>query len=219
MNTQAKTTGSTGSAPADRVVAWFAQRRRELTIGVGAVVLIGGGIWFTRTAQVRKETFAAAELNQVRFSMQAGNLQLAASDIARIVSTYGGTKAGQEANLLLSTVRLRQGDPALAATGLRLFLDDGPDPEFEGPAAGLLGAALEEVGSFAEAADAFERAADATPYSMIRTQYLLDLGRAATTARDTARAVAAYQRIIDEDDDAGTAAEARFRLSEIRKGT
>ena len=40
--------------------------------------------------------------------------------------------------------------------------------------------------------------------------------RAALAARDTARAIAAYQSIIEEDDESVAAAEAGFRLAELR---
>ena len=66
------------------------------------------------------------------------------------------------------------------------------------------------------AADAYQQAADAIPYEMIRSQYLLDLGRAASTGGDTARAAAAYERIIEDDADPQAITEAKFRLAELR---
>ena len=59
-------------------------------------------------------------------------------------------------------------------------------------------------------------AADAIPYAMIRSQYLMDLGRAASTGGDIARAAAAYERIIEDNEDPQAVAEAKFRLAEIR---
>lgn len=207
----------TGSEAGDRAVEWFQHHRTRLTIGAVAVVLLGGGFWFTREAQVRREQFAAGELAQARSAADAGNFQLAASDLTRIISTYGGTPAGQEAAILLGNVRLQQGQPALAVGELREFLASGPDQPFIAPAAGLLAGALEQLNDFGSAADAYQRAAEATSYGMIRAQHLIDVGRVATMAGDTSRAVTAYESVIDEAEDTAAGVEAKFRLAEIRR--
>ncbi len=207
----------TGSDAGDRAVEWVTQHSRRIAIGAAAVVLLGGGVWFTREARVRKENFASRELSQARTAAGAGNFQLAASDLSRIVSTYGRTPAGQEAMVLLANVRMQQGQTALAVAELQEFLGGSPQREFVGPASGLLGMALEELGDFSRAADAYQQAADAVGYSMIRSQYLIELGRVAWTAGDTARAAAAYERVIEEnEDDLAAVTEAKFRLAEMR---
>ena len=206
----------TGSDAGDRAVDWMTHHRRQLTIGAVTLFLVGGGVWFTQAAQVRKENFAARELAQARTAADAGNFQLAASDLNGIIGTYGRTPAAQEAVILLANVHLQQGQAALAAAELQDFLNGGPQLEFRAPAAGLLGSALEELGDFSRAADAFEQAVDAMPYAMIRSQYLMDLGRAASTSGDPARAAAAYERIIEDNDDPRAVIEAKFRLAEIR---
>jgi len=206
-----------GSDAGEKAVEWVTHHGRRISIGVAAMVLLGGGVWFTREARIRKEDFASRELSQARTAASARNLQLAASDLSRIVSMYSKTQAGQEAMVLLANVRMQQGRAALAVAELQDFLDRGPQREFVGPAAGLLGKALEELGDFSRAADAYQRAADAVGYSMIRSQYLIELGRVAWTAGDTARAAAAYERVIEEhEDDPVGASEAKFRLAEMR---
>lgn len=208
----------TGSDAGDRAVEWVTQHGRRITIGAAAVVLLGGGVWFAREARIRKENFASRELSQARTAAGAGNFQLAASDLRRIVSTYGRTPAGQEAMVLLANVRMQQGQTARAVDELQEFLSGSPQREFVGPAAGLLGMALEELGDFSQAADAYQQAADAVGYSMIRSQYLIELGRVAWTAGDTARAAAAYERVIEEnEDDPAAVTEAKFRLAEMRR--
>ena len=207
-----------GSDAGDRAVEWVTQHSRRITIGAAAVVLLGGGVWFTREARVRKENFASRELSQARTAAGAGNFQLAASDLSRIVSTYGSTPAGQEAMVLLANVRMQQGQTALAVAELQEFLSGSPQREFFAPAAGLLGMALEELGDLSRAADAYQQAADAVGYSMIRSQYLIELGRVAWTAGDTAKAAAAYERVIEEnEDDPAAVTEAKFRLAEMRR--
>jgi TolA-binding protein len=199
------------------VVKWVQQRKRPFTIGALGVVVLAGGFWFARTAQERKETFAARELAQARATADAGNLQLAKSDLARIVSQYGGTTAADEAVILLARVRLLDGEGIVAATELRAFLAEGPQQQFVAAAAGLLGSALEDLAQYSEAADAFRRAADESEYGLVRAEYLLDLGRAAELAGQPERATRAYEQVIDElEADNPMAAAAQIRLAEIQ---
>jgi predicted negative regulator of RcsB-dependent stress response len=199
----------------DRAVQWVQHHRRQLTIGATFVFLIGGGFWFTRAAQVRKEEFAARELAQARFAAVSGNLALAASDLNTIITTYGRTPAGEEAVVLLANVYLQQNQPELAVAQLQRLLTAGVRAGFEGPANGMLGKAFEGLGQFGDAADAYAAAAAATPYSQLKGDLLLDQARAAVAAGDTAQALAAYQSIIDEDDMSQAAAEAIFRMAEL----
>ena len=207
--------GSTDAG--ERAVQWVQHHKTRLTLGVATLFLVGGGAWFARAAQVRREAFSERELSQARLAANSGNLQLAASDLGRIISSFGGTPAGQEAVVILANVHLQQQQPELAVTELRNLLSQGPAAQFRGPASALLGAALEDMGRNDEAADAFEQAAADTPYDLISGQYRLDHGRNAALAGDTTRAAAAYEAIIDADATSPAAAEATFRLAELRK--
>jgi TolA-binding protein len=150
--------------------------------------------------------------------VDAGNLQLAASDLSRIVSDYGGTPAGQEAAILLARVQLQMGQPEVAVAQLREFLNRAPADQFLAQAHGLLGTGLEELAQFGDAAGEFAQAADASAYELIKAELLLDAGRAATLARDAALAERMYQRVIAEiTEDPGSVAEAEIRLAELRR--
>ncbi len=183
----------------------------------GGVVLLALAVWFWMSARARREDFAERALNSARASAEVGNLPLASSDLARLVSTYGGTRAAQEASLLLAQVRLLQNQSAVAVGDLRKFLSSGPRPEFRGPGHFLLAGALEEAGQPAEAAREYEAAAAATPYKGIQAQYLIDAARTYATARDTAHAATLYERVIRDYKTQGAAVEAQVRLQELRK--
>lgn len=178
-----------------------------------AVVL--GAVWFVSTARERKERFAARALDEVRGAAQAGNLLLAASDLSRLLTTYGETAAADQAVILLAQIRLLQDNPSQAATELRQALERGMREQFRAPALGLLGAALENLGNFRDAGEAHERAAQASWYEYLKAHFLNEAGRAFSAAGDTARAVAAYRRVIDEFGDSPGAAEAGVRLAEL----
>ncbi len=200
-----------------RTLGWIHQNRRIL-IGAGAVVLVvAGGIWFSLSARQRREAFAARSLATARTAAQAGNLPLAASDLARLIDSYGGTMAADEAVILLAQVRLLQEQPEQAITVLERALEAGLDEQFEAAVLGLLGGAFENLERMSDAARAYERAAQASWYDFLAAQYLIDAGRAHWSAGDTVSAVAAYERIVNDFPDSPSALEAKVRLGELTR--
>jgi len=212
--TQAQTAASSGDIP---FLDWFRGNQRRATITGLAILAIGAGIWFWWSAKSRRETFAARALQAARSSAEAGNLPLAASDLAKLVATYSGTVAGDEATILLAQVRLLQNQGPLAVADLKKFVAGNPHPQFRGPAYQLLGSSLEEVGQYADASKAYTDAAAAFDYKPLRAQSLIDAGRGYWLAGDTAQAARSYERILSEFSDQPSVLEARIRLAELRK--
>ena len=186
---------------AERLIEWGKTHRRSLTIGAVAVVVAAAGVWFVIAARQRREAFARRELDQARMSAESGNLPLAASDLSRIIDSYGGTRAGDEANLLRGQVRLLQGQPALAVTELQQFVAKGPHAQYRSQAYALLGAALEQADQFKAAGNAYEEAGKSSQYALVSARMLLSAGLAYTLAADTAAAVRVYQQVVKEHQD------------------
>jgi predicted negative regulator of RcsB-dependent stress response len=201
---------------AERIVDWAQRHRRPLIGTAAAAAVIAIGVWFTIEYRQRKAEAAERALADARVAAQSGNLPLAASDLSRLIGTYGGTLAADQAAIVLARVRLAQGEPALAAEELRTALARGLADQFRAPAYGLLATALEEVGNLAEAGEAFAQASDAAWYVFLKAQYLTEAGRAFWAAGDTARAIATYERVLRDFEDAPSATEARVRLGELR---
>jgi predicted negative regulator of RcsB-dependent stress response len=201
----------------NRFAAWVKQNQRTAITAAVIVAAIAGGTWFWWTAKERRENFAERALASARGSAEAGNLPLASSDLSRMVSTYSGTRAAQEATLLLAQVKLLQNQPALAVADLKKFVASGPRSEFLGPANGLLASALEEAGQPKDAAKAYETAAGETPYKGVKAQYLMEAARTYTTAGDTAQAAKIYEQVATDFKTQSSAIEAQVRLAEIRK--
>jgi tetratricopeptide (TPR) repeat protein len=207
------------SRPDDRLgatVKWAQANRRSLTMAGVVVAIVAIGLWFTISANQRRQTFAARELLQARATADAGNLPLAMNDLQQIVERYGGTRAGEEAALTLGQLRLLQDQPELAAAELEAFAARASD-QFRDQAYGLLGTALEQAGRPADAARAYLDAADATPHDLVAAQLLLDAARAFASAGDTAGAADAYERILRDLAETGAVTEARLRLAELRR--
>ncbi len=202
--------------PGKRIVEWVHTHRRSAIGTLVGVALIAGSIWFVLEYQQRKEVAAAVALEGTRMATQAGNLPLAASDLLRLIDTYPGTQAADEAVVILAQVRLGLDQPSIAVAELERAIEAGLADQFRAPAYGLLANALEHVGSPAEAGEAYENAAGATWYEYLSAEYLNEAGRAYWTAGDTARAISAFERVLSEFEDAPGATEARVRLAELR---
>ncbi len=220
-------TATTGSATpvrthgqplSDRFITW-AKAHRQLTYWIVTVLAVGVALFVWQlSTQRRSEEIAGRELQGARFAFESQNLPLAASELARVIENYSGTNAAEEARLLLANVRLLQGQSQQAVEALR---DHAPRAAraYRAQAYGLLGAAYENLGRFKDAGEAYESGSTAARLDFQKAQLLSDAGRAWTMAADTARAIAAYERIVREFSKEGMVTEAKVRLGEFRKGT
>ena len=202
----------------ERVVDWI-KAHRQLSSWVAAVLFVAAGLFVWKLVTDRRsEEAASRELQRARFAFENQNLPLAASELARVVENYSGTHAAEEGRLLLANVRMLQGQPQQAIEVMRNYAP-GAGRAFRAQAYGLLGAAYENSGRFRDAAEAYENGAEAGRLDFQKAQLLSDAGRAWTSAADTARAIAAYKRIITDFPKEGMVTEAKVRLGELTKGT
>jgi len=194
---------------------WFKEHTREVAFGVGAVLILVAAGWLYITSEARKQAFAAQALTQARSDAEAGNLPLAASDLARIIDRYGGSASADEAAVLLNEIRLIQGQSALAIKDLQTFVQKGHPKHVLASAWSLLGGGLEDQHKYKDAAAAYRRASEEAPHDFLKATYLLDVGRALALAGDSAASRAAYTEVIQKFGQLGQAAEARVRLGEL----
>jgi len=217
--TVAQAGGAAQVEPAfERLVGWI-KAHRQVTTWIGAAVVVGLVLFvWTVSSTRRSEAIADRQLQGARYAFESQNLPLAASELARVVENYSGTNAASEARLLLAQVRLLQGQPQQAIEVLRDFAP-GAGAAYRPQAYGLLGAAYENLGRSRDAAEAYGTGAEHARMDFLKAQMLSDAGRAWTAAGDTAKAVAAYRRIVDQLPKTGPATEAKVRLGELTKGT
>lgn len=192
--------------------------QRTLTIIVAVVAVLALAAWMVVTSGKRKEQFATQALLQARSIAEQGNLPLAATEFQKIIDTYRGTDAAQEAVLGINQVRLINAQSDLAAVGLREFLGTNPDPRYAAPAQALLGAALENAGRPADAAAAYQEASRIAPIDYLKAEYLLSAGRALLAAGKPGEAEEAYRTVVEEHPETASFTEAQVRLSELTAG-
>jgi tetratricopeptide (TPR) repeat protein len=201
----------------DRAVAWI-NAHRQVSSWVFVILIVAAGLFVWKLVTDRRsEEVASRELQGARFAFENQNLPLAASELARVVENYSGTNAAEEGRLLLANVRMLQGQPQQAIEAMRNYAP-GAGRAFRAQAYGLLGAAYENTGRFREAAEAYEKGSEAGRLDFQKAQLLSDAGRAWTSAADTAKAIAAYKRIIKDFPKEGMVTEAKVRLGELTKG-
>jgi predicted negative regulator of RcsB-dependent stress response len=195
--------------------AWVQQNARGVAFGGVALLLLVLGFWWFKASSARKEAFAAQALDQARAAADAGNLPLAASDLARVVDRFSGTNGGNQAAILLAQIRLSQGQTEQAVNGLQTFLASRRPDHVEAAALGLLGTGFEEQGKLREAGEAYRRASASAPLDFLKAQYLIDAGRALAASGDTAGARAALDQVLRQFGRLDQAAEARVRMAEL----
>jgi tetratricopeptide (TPR) repeat protein len=220
MATQVTQAGATtqGVPFLERVLEWT-RTHRQATSWIGTVLVVGAVlvVW-TASSTRRSEAIASRQLQGARYAFDNQNLPLAASELARIIENYSGTNAAAEGRLLLAQVRLLQNQPQQAVELLRDFAPSA-GAAFRAQAYGLLGAAHENLGKPREAAEAYQNGAERARMDFLKAQMLSDAGRAWAAAGDTAKAITAYRRIVDELPKEAGVTEAKVRLGELTKGT
>ena len=202
----------------DGLSGWLSSKRNRLIAAGSTVVVVGLITALVVLSGQRKEAFANRALDQARAVAESGNLPLAASELQKVITTYGGTRGAQEAVITLNQVRLVNGQHELAAVGLQEFLKSGGDPQYRAPAYGLLGRALENANRPADAAEAYSNASDAASTDYIRAEMLLDAGRAYRNAGDTDKAIASYRKVATDLKETPFKTEAEVRLAELTQG-
>src|SRR5512143_690232 len=95
-------TATPGSARQSAAVEWLKQPQNRWLAGGVAVVLVALIVWFVMMSGKRKEEFASRALDDARAAAESGNLPLAASEFQKVITTYGGTAAAQEAVINLN---------------------------------------------------------------------------------------------------------------------
>lgn len=197
-------------------LADFAKRNgRNLAIAGVVLVVLAAGFWIWQSSSRRKEAFASQELMQARASAEAGNLPLASSDLTRLTERFRGTRAADEAVVLLNQIRLVQGQKDVAIAALQEFVR-GSHPDYvEASAYALLGGGLEDQGQHKAAAESYELASQRSTLDFLQAQYLIDAGRSFAVAGDTAAAKRSFGAVLDRFGRLDQAAEARVRMAEI----
>lgn len=142
---------------------WTRNSRMIMIIGVSLLLLIGGYFAYKNLIQEPKETKASEAIFKAEEYFRADSLQLALNGDGRnpgflkIISQYGGTRAGNLARYYAGAIYLQMGDAAKAVKHLDGFETDAR--QIQARAYKLLGDAQAEQGKNKEALANYKKAA------------------------------------------------------------
>jgi predicted negative regulator of RcsB-dependent stress response len=197
----------------DSIGDWALLHRRELAWALTAVAVLLGGFWFYQRSQSIKAQRAESAYFQARQSAAAGNLQLAVSDLRKVVARYEGTRSGTQAALMLAQSLF---DQKQFKEGLEVLkkVESSASDDFRPSIYVLEAAGHEELKDYAAAAQQYKLAAQATEFPVDKAKYQAAAARDYMAAGKPNDAKAIWTELA-KDEAYPEAAEARVRLGEL----
>lgn len=194
---------------------WTRINSKALTAGAVIVVIAAAGYWFYMRSREIQAANADKALVTAKQSMQAGNNDLAQSDLQKVYSRYGSTSAGVQAALLLAELNYSAHKYQDGISVLEKVPGSRAASEAEANIRSLEGDGYAQLGKSAEAAKRYDAAADATTFEMEKAFQRAKAARAYQAAGDTAKARAIWASLATDPKGQTMAAEARVRLGEL----
>ncbi|MGH7713261.1 MAG: tetratricopeptide repeat protein [Gemmatimonadaceae bacterium] len=192
---------------------WIRAHSRLAAYAGVAIVAVAVATYMWRRSDAIKQERAEQALLSAARTFSSGNLPLAQSDLEKVVARYGSTTAGAQARLLLAQILYDQNK---VDSGLKVLdgVGSGPGGAFAASVHALRAGGLEQQSQSAAAAAEYERAAAASRGAIERDSYRADAARAYTAAGDTAKALAIW-RALAEDEESQVSSEAKLRVGEL----
>ncbi len=152
------------SDPVDRARNFWEENSKIITIIGAAIILLGGGyLAYKNLVQEPKETKGAEAIFKAEDYYRMDSLSLALNGdganpgFLKIISQYGGTKAGNLAHFYAGSIYLQMGDAPKAQQHLADFSTDAA--QIQARAYKLLGDAYAEQGKNGDALNNYKKAA------------------------------------------------------------
>lgn len=183
------------------IESWAERNPKQLYVILGVLVLAIGGYLGYRYYLNNRNTLAQEEMFQAQHYFEADSLALALNGdgnnlgFIQIIDEYSGTKAANLAHFYAGASYLKQKQYETAILFLEDFSSD--DILIQARAYSLIGDAHMELEQYADAATYYMRAANHEPNKYFSPGYLMRAALAYEKLGDTAKAIAAYDRIIN----------------------
>jgi predicted negative regulator of RcsB-dependent stress response len=195
---------------------WARQHARTLIVGGLVVAAVALFAFFYVSNRRSREERATTELTPMRALVQAGQAQQAIPRLEAFLNTYGGTRSGTEARLLLGQQYLLTGQPRKAIDAIEPVDDDFQDPAAVN-AAVLQAAAHEALQEPHRAEEILLRVGEGAPFLYQQHDALDNVGRLRLARGDAAGAAEIYQRLVEATPEANQARQVwQLRLAEAR---
>jgi len=181
---------------------WVEQNPKIILSVVGVIILAVGGYFGFKYYQGNQNEQAQKEMFQAIRYFESDSLNLAMKGdgnnlgFEQIIEDYNNTDAGNLANFYAGVISLKQGKHALAIFYLEDFSSN--DILVQARAYSLMGDAYMEQKDYENAAKYYEKASDYKPNKYYTPAYLMKLALAHEKLNQNDKAIAAYDRIINE---------------------
>jgi predicted negative regulator of RcsB-dependent stress response len=176
--------------------AWAKENSTRLIVGVITVAVLLGAFLLYRNKQGVLRDRAETQLTAIRQTVLSGNAALAARDLETWIASYGGTRAADEARLLLGRAYLDNGEPARAIELLSAAVRDLADP-LAVAGAFMLAAAYEASAQADLAVEEYLRIASGAPHDYQVHDALESAARIRLQTGDPVGAVEVYDRLLE----------------------
>ncbi len=181
---------------------WMERNPKTITGILVALVLIAGGYFGYKYYKDNQEVEAQREMFQAVFYFEADSLELALNGdgnhlgFVDIIDEYGVTDAAKLANYYAGASYLKQGKYEVA----RLYLEDfkSSDLLVQARAYSLIGDTFMEEKNYEDAAKYYDKAANYKPNKYFSPGYLMKAALAFEKNNQNDKAIAAYDKIIED---------------------
>lgn len=189
-------------ATLSRSEEWVENNKTLVFSILGILVLIVGAYLFYRYNNEKNNALAQIDMFQAQYWFEADSLDLALNGdgndygFLEIIENYGSSKAGNLASFYAGVCYLQKGQFEDAIIYLSDF--DADDKLIQARAYSLIGDANMEQGNYTDAASAYSKAANYNPNEFFSPQYLMKEALAYEKQADFNKALASYDKIIND---------------------
>jgi tetratricopeptide (TPR) repeat protein len=193
--------------------SWIERNPKTVIAILAGILLLVGAYFGYQYYKDNQEAEAQREMFQAVYYFEADSLDLALNGdgnnlgFTQIIDDYGITEAANLANFYAGAAFLKQGKSEVA----RLYLEDfsSNDLLVQARAYSLIGDTYMEEKNFQDAASYYEKAANYKPNKYFSPTYLMKAALAFEKGNDEDKAIAAYDKVINEYYDSPEVQEAK----------
>lgn len=208
----------------DKFISFWAQayqlyedHRKEFTIGLAAIIVVGAAIWGWLAYQGSVERAAWTAYEEIFLSIPQDDPDKARTQsiegLTKLLAERSGTKAADQARLNLAAISAEKGEYEPAVEGYLAYLDtlDRDDP-LRPAVADALGHCFEALKKYDEAAQWY---AEVAANEKLAPLGLWNLGRIKELAGEKAEAIGNYRKLTADHPQSIYASPAHDRLADL----
>jgi len=203
-----------GADLVERVTGFWNDNQRIILGVVVAMVVVGGGTYFTMRSRATQEEAAAGKLAEADVLFWQGDYGRSQQIAKQVAQDFGGTPSGEDAHRLAGDAAYWSGDFKTAATEYEQYLAHQKNGLLASAARRSLAYAYESSQQFAKAVPLYDQLVGQFDRES-SAEFLMAGARCELQLKQPVEAIKRLQRIENEFGDATIALRAREMMGEI----